>query len=101
MGLDTQTIFADLLGDTGGLLLDNGILIGALIVVAMTLFLEATSPNQRARIDTKLEASAIGTVDDFLRALATRIGWNDASAASHRPRETAYQPVDYGLSYFV
>ena len=80
LGLDTQTVFADLLGDTWGPLLDNGMLIGALAAVAMTLFLDATNPERPAKLDLKLDTPPLRAVDDFLSEFAARAGWSSSSA---------------------
>ena len=80
VGLDTQTIFADLLGGTWGVLLDNGVLVGALVAIALTMFLDLTSPRIRERLETDLNLSKLPEIDGFLRGLALKLGWNEASA---------------------
>ena len=80
VGLDSQTIFADLLGGTWGVLFDNGVLIGAVVAVALTVFLDLTSPQQRERLETELDLSKLPEIDEFLRGLASQMGWNNASA---------------------
>ena len=79
MGIDNQTIFADLLGHKWGLLLDNGMLVGALAAVLMTVFLDLTSPQRRSRLEVDLSVSALPEIDRFLQDLATGVGWNEAS----------------------
>ena len=44
----------------------------------MTLFIELTSP-RHTRLETALDISALPKIDAFLRELASRIRWNDAS----------------------
>ncbi len=78
-GLNYQTIGTDLLGETWGSLLDNGMLAGALAAVAMTLFLDLTNPARRTRLEVDLHISALPEIDGFLRGFASRIGWNDSS----------------------
>ena len=80
MGIDSQTIFADLLGHKWGLLLDNGMLVGALAAVLMTVFLDLTSTQRRSRLEVELSVSSLSEIDRFLQALARRVGWNEASA---------------------
>lgn len=80
LGLDNQTIFADLLGGTWGVLLDNGVLVGALVAIALTVFLDLTSPRSRERLETELNRSRLPEIDGFLRGLASQLGWNEASA---------------------
>ena len=79
MGLENQTIFADLLGEKWGLLFDNGMLVGALAAVLMTLFLDLTSPQKRSRLEVELDVSALPQIDRFLQDHAARVGWNEAS----------------------
>ena len=80
VGLDTQTVFADLLGGTWGVLFDNGVLIGAVVAVLLTVFLDLTSPQRRERLETELDLSNLPEIDGFLRGLAAQLGWNEASA---------------------
>ena len=80
VGLDTQTIFAELLGGTWGVLLDNGVLVGALVAIALTMFLDLTSPRIRERLETDLNLSKLPEIDGFLRGLASQLAWNEASA---------------------
>ena len=79
VGLDNQTIFADLLGQRWGLLLDNGIVIGALTAVLLTVFLDLTSPQRRSRLEVELSTSSLPEIDRFLQELASVAGWNEAS----------------------
>lgn len=79
MGLDNQTIFADLFGEKWGLLFDNGMLVGAVAVVAMTIFLDLTSPQRRSRLEVELDVLALPQIDRFLQVHAARVGWNEAS----------------------
>ena len=78
-GIDQQTIFADLLGGTWGPLLDNGMLIGAIAAILMTLFLSLTSPRLGGRLQVKLDVASLPEIDAFVRRVAGRVGWNDAS----------------------
>ena len=78
-GLENQTIFADLIGGAWGGLLDNGMLIGALTAIVMTVFLDLTNPRKGGRLQVKLGAASLPEIDAFVRGLATRLGWNEAS----------------------
>jgi NCS2 family nucleobase:cation symporter-2/xanthine permease XanP len=80
VGLDNQAIGADLLGETWGPLIDNGMLAGALAAVAMTQFMALTSHRRRARLRVDLHRSAVGPIDEFLLDFAAGIGWDDAAA---------------------
>ncbi len=78
-GIEQQTIFADLLGGTWGGLLDNGMLVGALAAVLLTLFLDLTSPRRSSRIQVNLDLSALPEIQKFSRGQAGKLGWNEAS----------------------
>ena len=78
VGLESQDVLADLLGDTWGASLGNGLTVGILAAILMTLFIEMTSP-RHTRLETTLDISALPEIDAFLRKLASRIGWTDAS----------------------
>ena len=80
VGLDNQTIGADLLGETWGPLIDNGMLAGAVVAVVMTRFLELTSRGRRGRLKVDLDPSAVTEIDEFLRGFAADIGWDAAAA---------------------
>ena len=80
VGLDNQAIGADLLGETWGPLIDNGMLAGALTAVLMTRFVEFTSRGRRARLRVDLHPSAVGEIDGFLRGFAADVGWDEAAA---------------------
>ena len=78
-GIENQTIFADLVGGTWGGLLDNGMLIGALTAILMTVFLDLTSPRKGGRLQVRLDVSSLPEIDRFVREVAARLGWNEAS----------------------
>ena len=79
-GIDQQTIVTDVLGGTWGRLLDNGLLAGAIAAVAMTVFLNLTSPGGRGRLEVELAAASLPAIREFLRGVASSAGWDDASA---------------------
>ena len=80
VGLENQTIFADLLGETWGGLFDNGVLVGAVVAVVLTVFLDLTSPHRPTRMTADLDLSSLGEIDEFLRGLASKIAWDEVSA---------------------
>ena len=80
VGLGNQTIGADLLGQTWGPLVDNGMLAGALAAVGMTRFVDLTSRTRRMRLEVELHRSAAGEVDGFLGGFAADVGWDGAAA---------------------
>ena len=78
-GIDQQTIFADLLGGAWGGLLDNGMLVGALAAILLTLFLDLTNPRRSRRIQVNLELAALPEIHKFAEGQAARLGWNEPS----------------------
>ena len=78
VGLENQNILADLLGRTWGASLGSGMTVGVLAAILMTSFIELTS-RRRTRLEATLDISALPRIDAFLRELASRIGWNNAS----------------------
>lgn len=79
VGLDNQTIGADLLGETWGTLIDNGMLAGALTAMLLSWFVDLTSQGQQARLQVGLQASAASDIDEFLQGFASSIGWDDTA----------------------
>ena len=99
VGLDNGTLGVDLFGDRWGILLDNGILAGALCSILLILFMRLTDPSERrARLEVELSLSAVPEIDEFFRGLASRIGWNEASARrlSSASEETLIGLLDQG-----
>ena len=78
LGLQGHPITRDLFGDDLGALLANGVTIGAIVAIAMTLLLEATS-TRRSRLEVTLDTASIPVIDEFLARLAARLSWNEAS----------------------
>ncbi len=78
MGIENQEIFGDLLGGAAGIFFGNGMTVGILIVILMTMFIELTKPRRR-RLEAELEISALPQIDAFLQDLASGLGWNASS----------------------
>jgi len=78
LGLHNHPIMRDLLGDELGGLLGNGVTIGAVVAIGMTLLLEAID-TRRSRIEVTLDMASLPTIDAFLTRLATNLAWNEAS----------------------
>ncbi len=75
-------IFPDLLGDGFlAVLLGNGMTSGAIVAVAMVLFLELTGPRRR-RLEVALDPGALPALSGFLEDFAAKARWDDA--ATHR-----------------
>ena len=78
LGLHNHSITRDLFGDELGGLIGNGVTIGAVVAICMTLLLEATG-SRRSRIEVALDMASLPAIDEFLTRLAGRLAWNDAS----------------------
>ena len=78
LGLHNHPVMRDLLGDELGGLLGNGVTIGAVVAVGMTLLLEAIN-TRRSRLEVTLDMASLPAIDEFLTRLATRLEWNEAS----------------------
>ena len=78
-GIETQTIFQDLVGGTWGKLLDNGLLIGTLATIILTLFLNLTSPRKGGRLEVRLHATSLSEIDSFVQGIGASLGWNEGS----------------------
>ena len=74
-GCQNGMIFPDFLADAAGGLLQNGITVGGLVAIFMTLFLEATAP-RRSRIEVDFDMSVLPRIREFLGAFADRNGWD-------------------------
>ena len=80
VGFQNGWIFPDLLGDGFlGILLGNGMTSGAIVAVAMMVFLELTAPRRR-KLQVSMDHETLPKLGDFLRGFAARAGWNEASA---------------------
>ena len=78
VGAQNQAIFADLLHGAWSILFSSGMTVGAFVAILLTVFMELTSPRRR-RVEVELEAAALPKIDAFLREVASRRGWSDAS----------------------
>ncbi len=74
-----QWVFPDVIGDGFlGVLLGNGMTSGAIVAIVLMAFLELTSARRR-RMEAALDVAALPALEEFLRGLAKKAGWNDAS----------------------
>ena len=78
LGLDGHPVTADIFGDELGGLLGNGVMIGAVVAIGMTLLFEATS-TRRSRLNVTMDMSSLPDLHEFLDRLASELGWNEAS----------------------
>lgn len=83
LGLHGHPVTKDIFGDELGALLGNGVTIGAVVAIGMTLLLEATSA-RRERLEFTLDMASLPAIDKFLVNVASNLGWNDASTSRLR-----------------
>ena len=77
VGFQNGAIFADYFNETWGALLGNGMTMGGLAAVVLSLFMEVTGP--RRRLEMSLSIEAVPNIERFLRGFASRLGWNTES----------------------
>lgn len=78
LGLHGHPIMSDLFGDEVGALVGNGVTIGAIVAIVMTLLLEVIG-SRRSRLEVTLDMASLPAIDDFLSQLASRQRWDEAS----------------------
>lgn len=83
LGLHNHPVMEDLLGEELGALLSNGVMIGAVVAIVMTLLLEAVSA-RASRLEVTLDMASLPQIDEFLRGVASKLLWNDASTLKLR-----------------
>ena len=77
VGFQNGVIFPEYFSEFAGGLLQNGMTAGGLVAILLSLFLELTAP-RRARIETRVDVSALPKIREFLAAFASRSGWGEA-----------------------
>ena len=77
VGVQNQAIFAEHLHGTWSAVFGNGMTVGALMAIVLTVFMELTNP--RRRLEVELSVSAVPKIEAFLRSIGTRLRWNEAS----------------------
>ena len=78
LGLQTENILGDILGDPWGVALGNSVIVGIVAALLMGLITRVGEPRRR-RLETSLDSSAAPGVDAFLRELGSGLGWNPPS----------------------
>ena len=78
-GFQNGAIFPEYFSEFAGGLLQNGMTAGGLTAILMTLFVEWTEP-RRSRTQVEFNMSALPKISEFLRAFASRVGWDTAMA---------------------
>ncbi|MDE2841319.1 MAG: hypothetical protein OXM03_11895, partial [Chloroflexota bacterium] len=76
-------IFAGILSSPWDALLGNGITIGAAVAIGLTILLDLTGPRRR-RLETRLAASSIPHIDEFLQEVAAKLNWGSAATEKLR-----------------
>ena len=79
VGFQGGVIFPEFFSQAAGGLLQNGMTAGGLVAILMTLFMEVTAP-RRSRLEVALDQADLPRITAFLRALASRHGWDEAMA---------------------
>ena len=83
LGLHGHPVTKDIFGDELGSLFSNGVTIGAVVAIGMTLLLEAMS-RRRAHLEVTLEMASIPAIDGFLVRIASNLAWDEASTSRLR-----------------
>ena len=78
LGLDNHEVIPFVLGDTLGAAFSSGVMYGAIVAIGLTQFLERTGPRPH-RLETALDVDGLPEIDEFLRELASREGWDGPS----------------------
>ena len=78
LGLHGHPVSRSVFGDELGALLGNGVTIGAVVAVGMTLVLEAAGRG-RSRLEVTLDMASLPAIDEYLGGLATRLRWGEDS----------------------
>jgi len=65
------------------MLLGNGITVGTATAIALTAFLEWTSP-RRQRLEVRLDIADLPRIDGFLQNVAAKMGWDAAATGRLR-----------------
>ncbi|MYA81174.1 MAG: hypothetical protein F4155_03160 [Acidimicrobiales bacterium] len=78
VGLQGSDVIGTVIGGAWGTLLSNGMMVGTLIAILLTAYLE--SSGRRRSLETALNAEALQQVDKFLADIAEDSGWDEAAA---------------------
>ena len=78
VGLQGHNVLADVLGSPWGVAFGNSVVVGVAAAVLMSAVLE-TAGLRRRRLETQLDMAALPGIQEFLRGLASRMGWDPAA----------------------
>lgn len=79
VGLQGSDVIGTVIGGAWGTLLSNGMMVGTLIAISLTIYIES-SGRRRRRLETALNAQALPQVDRFLADIAADSGWEESAA---------------------
>ena len=79
VGLQGENVITKIVGGAWGLVLGNGLIVGAITALLLTTFIEVVAPRRR-RLEISLDIGALPRLDEFLAQMAANLGWNEASA---------------------
>ncbi len=75
VGCQNGVLFPEYLAEVAGGLLANGITVGGLVAIGMTLFLEVTAPRV-SRLEVEADVSVLPRIRKFIGKFAVRSGWD-------------------------
>ncbi len=75
VGCQNGVLFPEYLAEVAGGLLANGITVGGLVAIGMTLFLEVTAPRV-SRLEVEADVSVLPRIRKFIGEFAVRSGWD-------------------------
>ena len=78
IGVQSQDLFSEVVGDVWGTLLDNGLAAGTIAAIGMTAIMNMTTA-RRSRLETELDISALPKIDEFLQRVGDGAGWSEDS----------------------
>ena len=84
VGCQYDMIFPEYVSGFAGGLLANGITVGGLVAILMTLFLEATA-QRVSRLEVDADLSALPKIREFIGAFAARSGWDSTMVSVSTP----------------
>ena len=79
VGLQGGNVVSETLGGAWGLVLGNGMIVGAVTSILLTMFVELSAPRRR-RLEVQLDINALPRLNEFLDSLSEGIGWDETSS---------------------
>lgn len=83
VGFQLNLVFPNLFAGALHILFSNGVVIGGMTAVLMTLFMWLTLPSAK-KLRTELNISSTSEVDEFLNKFASSIRWDEAASTRLR-----------------